>query len=86
MSITNMSVEDIYRVVSRVLRIPPEKITRELSIHKVDTWNSLTHIELVISIEERFDIQLSEDEIVAMTSIGEMIRILSDRSALAPKD
>jgi acyl carrier protein len=85
-NITHMLVEDLYKLVSDVLRIAPEKITRDLHIHEVDSWNSLTHIELVLAIEEKFNIQLSEDEIVAITSIGEMIRILTDRGALARTD
>jgi dTDP-4-amino-4,6-dideoxygalactose transaminase/acyl carrier protein len=77
------SVNTLYKVVSEVLRIPADKISSEMRIHKVDTWNSLTHIELVVTIEERFHIQLTEDEIVAMTSIGEVQRVLRDRGALS---
>jgi acyl carrier protein len=77
------SLSKLHQVISEVLRMPPERITSELSIHKVDTWNSLTHIELVVTVEESFHIQLTEDEIVAMTSIVEIERILSKRGVLA---
>jgi acyl carrier protein len=77
------SLKNLHQVISEVLRVPPDRITAEMSIHKVDTWNSLTHIELVVSIEERFHIQLTEDEIVAMTSIAEIQKILSNRGVLA---
>jgi acyl carrier protein len=77
------SLSKLQQVISEVLRVPPDKITPEMSIHKVDTWNSLTHIELVVTIEEKFHIQLTEDEIVAMTSIAEIQSILSSRGVLA---
>jgi acyl carrier protein len=77
------SVSRLHQVISEVLRMPPARITSELSIHKVDTWNSLTHIELVVTIEESFHVQLTEDEIVAMTSVAEIQRILSNRGVLA---
>jgi acyl carrier protein len=76
-------VNMLFQIISEVLRIPPDKIASELRIHEVDTWNSLTHIELVVVIEERFQIQLTEDEIVGMTSITEIQRILSNRGVLA---
>ncbi len=76
------SVDKLHQVISEVLRMPPDRIISAMSIHKVDTWNSLTHIELVVTIEERFHVQLTEDEIVAMTSIAEIERILSDRGVL----
>jgi acyl carrier protein len=77
------SLSKLHQVISEVLRVPADRITSEMSIHKVDTWNSLTHIELVVTIEEKFHIQLTEDEIVAMTSIAEIQRILSHRGVLA---
>jgi len=77
------SLKNLHQVISEVLRLPPDRITADMSIHKVDTWNSLTHIELVVTIEERFHIQLTEDEIVAMTSIAEVERILGSRGVLA---
>jgi len=78
-----LSVNSLRQVISEVLRIPQDKITTEIRIHEVDTWNSLTHIELVVTLEEKFQIQFTEDEIVAMTSIGEIQRTLKLRGVLA---
>jgi len=78
------SVNALHKIISEILRIAPGKITPDIGIHQLDTWNSLTHIELVISIEERFHIQLTADEIVAMTTIGGIQRILSERGMMTP--
>jgi acyl carrier protein len=72
----------LHELMSEVFRIPLDKITPDLRIHKVSTWNSLTHIELVVSIEEKFHIQLTADEIVAMTSVGDAERILKAKGVL----
>jgi acyl carrier protein len=76
------SVSLLYQIISEIFRIPLEEVTPEMAIHKVSAWNSLTHIELVVSIEEKFRIQLTQDEIVVMTSVGEAQRILSVRGVL----
>lgn len=73
----------LHQIVSEVLRIPPEKIAAKTRIHEVDTWNSLTHIEFVMTIEERFHVQLTEDEIASMTSIEQVQKVLSERGVLA---
>jgi acyl carrier protein len=78
-----LSVNSLQQVISDVLRIPQDKITPAIRIHELDTWNSLTHIELVVTLEERFQIQFTEDEIVAMTSIGDIQRTLRLRGVLA---
>jgi acyl carrier protein len=72
----------LFEVFSEVFRIPLDKITSDMRIHKVSTWNSLTHIELVVSLEEKFHIQLTEDEIVTMTSVGDAERVLKARGVL----
>ena len=77
------SLNALHQLVSEVLRIPADKISSETSIHRVETWNSLTHIELVVTFEERFHIQLTEDEIVSMTCIGEIERVLKNRGVPA---
>lgn len=78
------SVTTLYQVISEVLGIPADKITTGIRIHDVDTWNSLTHIELVVMIEDKFHVQLTEDEIVSMTSLGALQDILNKRGVLAP--
>jgi acyl carrier protein len=75
-------VTALYQIISEVFHVPIEKITPEMAIHKVSAWNSLTHIEFVLSVEERFHIQLTQDEIVTMTSVGEAHRVLTARGVL----
>ncbi len=72
-------MKKLTQILSDVLRIDESKITDDLAIHQSQAWNSLTHIELVLMIEEAFEIQLTEDEIVAMTSVREIKKVLHER-------
>jgi acyl carrier protein len=76
-------VDTLRDVIAEVLRIDVSKITPDLSIHQTATWNSLTHIELVVAIEDRFRIQLTEDEIVALTTVDKIEKTLAARGAIA---
>lgn len=68
-------------VIAEVLRLDPGKVRPEVAIHKVDAWNSLTHIELIVALEEKFDLQLTEDEIASMTTVAEIMRVVTSRGA-----
>lgn len=68
-------------LVAELLQIPAATITDDLAMKDVDAWDSLKHMELVVLMEERFDVQLTFDEIVAMQSVREIKRVLSERSA-----
>lgn len=73
------------RILSDILRIEEDKITPDMAIHETPTWNSLTHMELVIMIEDGFSVRLTEDEIVAMTCVDEIQKVLTARGVLAKK-
>lgn len=74
---------EIERVLAEVLQIPATMITDDLSMKDTEAWDSLKHMELIVSLEQSFDTQLSFDDIVAMKSVGEIKRVLRERSAVS---
>lgn len=70
------SVENLF---AEVLQIPSAAITDDLAMKDIDAWDSLKHMELVVSLEQRFELQLSFDEIVAMQSVDGIKIVLRGR-------
>jgi len=52
------------------------KLSRDTSPEDVARWDSLQHIALVRGIEETFQISLSMDEMMEMTTAGAIERLL----------
>ena len=75
--------EKIEGLLAEVLQVPAATITDELTMKDLDAWDSLKHMELVVSLEQNFDVQLSFDDIVAMQSVGAIKRVLRERSSLS---
>ena len=69
----------VENVLSEVLQMPVAAITDDLTMKDVDAWDSLKHMELIVALEQSFDIQLSFDEIVAMQSVSQIKRVLRER-------
>jgi acyl carrier protein len=42
-------------------------------------WDSLRHVSLVIGLESTFQVELSADEIKAMVTAADVLRLLKDR-------
>lgn len=74
--------ESVAGLLAEVLQIPVATVTDDLAMKDTDVWDSLKHMELVISLEHGFRIQLSFDEIIAMQSVGEIKRVLRERGVL----
>lgn len=71
--------EKVKVVLAEVLQVAPAIITDNLAMQDMDAWDSLKHMELIISIENTFGLQLSFDEIVKMQSVGNIKRVLEER-------
>ena len=70
-------------LLAEILQVPAAEITDALAMKDVESWDSLKHIELISSLEEAFNLQLTFDEIVGMQSVGEIKRVLKARGAAA---
>jgi acyl carrier protein len=75
--------QNVEQLVAEVLQVPPTMITDELTMQDIDVWDSLKHMELIVSLEEKFGLQLNFEEIVTMQSIGNIKRVLRARGALS---
>ena len=54
-------------------------ITPEMTANDVDGWDSLSHINLIVAIESKFNIRFSQKELVALKNIGDLLRSISSK-------
>lgn len=73
--------ERIHRVVADVFGIPRESVTAEMSPDTLPSWDSLSHINLVVALEAECGISLSPEDAMEMLSVGLIETILVERSA-----
>jgi acyl carrier protein len=68
--------EDIREIIGRNLMIDPARISDDLEYNSIPEWDSVAHMALVAAIEDAYDIMLDTDEIIAMSSVGQIREIL----------
>lgn len=56
---------------------PHENLSEHSSKQDIPSWDSLTHMDLVTTIEKHFEITLSMEDIVEMTSIKNIVEVLN---------
>ncbi|MCB0402899.1 MAG: acyl carrier protein [Flavobacteriales bacterium] len=62
--------EKINQILADTLKVPMEKTTEDLTMDDVNNWDSLTHMNLIVAIEDAFGIELSGDDIAEMISFN----------------
>ena len=72
----------ITQVMAVVLEVPIEQIDVASSPDTVGSWDSIKHMNLVIALEEEFDIEFTDSEIVEMMNFKLICNIvLSKKNA-----
>ena len=75
-------MEKLKAIMSKALRIPVEKIGDTATMKDVAGWDSLTHMDLILSIEQEFRVQLSGDDIADMQSVAMIMQVLQNHEAI----
>ena len=70
-----MTLETIvFEIIRRVVKIPAAKLNKDSGLGLVEGWDSLKHTELILQLENEFDISFDFHELDKITSVE---RILS---------
>lgn len=60
-------IEDrVKNVMSAVFGVPVDEFNDDASPHTVKGWDSLKHINLIVALEEDFNIQFDDEEISSL--------------------
>jgi acyl carrier protein len=53
----------------------------EMVADDVEEWDSLSHIRLILALEQAFDIRFTASEVGAMDNVGDLVRLIQAKKA-----
>jgi acyl carrier protein len=73
-----MTVKDrVFVIVSQVLNLPLEAVSETSSPQNIEAWDSLMHMSLILALEEEFQFQFSDEQILNIAQVADFLTILS---------
>lgn len=75
--------ERVHEIVAEQLRLEPSEVSQGSNVTELGA-DSLHIVEMVVAIEDEFDIDIPDDDAQSLTTVGAMVRYVEQR--LAPKD
>ena len=51
-----------------------------MSAEDVDEWDSLSHIRLVVAVEEMFSIRFDSSDVVELENVGQFVDLIGSKS------
>lgn len=71
--------ERVKQVMGDVLDLDPDSIDGDTTMDSVESWDSLTHINLCLSLEQDFQVSFTVPEMEAMLSYEDIVRVLAEK-------
>jgi acyl carrier protein len=79
------SQEAIYTALTEIFNdvfmVDDMKLTPSLSAKDVAGWDSFKQIEIMVSVEERFNIKLNTREIDSLKNVGDLADVIAKKTA-----
>jgi acyl carrier protein len=77
--------EQVQGIASDLFGVPASQISRESSMESIESWDSTQHLNLVLALEERFNIQFSPEEMEQMRNIGSTVKLVENKLENRPR-
>jgi len=67
----------VAEIIRRTFRCPNAAISRETTALDIDGWDSLSHTELMLELEERFGVELPAERMFELKDVGELTDLIA---------
>lgn len=78
-----MTSEEIYSQLTEIFQDvfdePNLVPTAEMSAKDVDGWDSFNHINLILSVEQRFGIKFKTTELESLQNVGHLVSLIQSK-------
>jgi acyl carrier protein len=76
--------KELREIMAARLGLPPEQLVPEARLVDDLGLDSLDAVELAISVERKFDIEVPEEELTKLKTVADMIALVESRMKQAP--
>ena len=69
---TELNFKDLQELAGEILGVEPEKVQLNVSFARDLAADSLDLVELIAAVEDKYDVELSEEQLEAMKNVGDL--------------
>ena len=75
-----MVLEKVKKILMDQLDVEEEKVTADASITEDLGADSLDFVDLVMSLEEEFDVEIPDDQVENIKTVGDIVKYIEDNA------
>jgi acyl carrier protein len=78
---TKLVFKELQELAGEILGVDPDQVQLDKSFAKDLAADSLDLVELIAAIEDKYDVELPDDELERMKTIGDLWKFLEQKTA-----
>ena len=75
-----MPTDKLIDLISSILEISPSIVNENLSSESCPNWDSMNHLQLILALEEVYNIKIEDDDALNLLSYKEIKDFISTKS------
>ncbi|HYW24453.1 MAG TPA: acyl carrier protein [Terriglobales bacterium] len=78
---TELDFKELQELAAEILGVDPEQVQMDVSFARDLAADSLDLVELIAAVEDKYDVELPEEELERMKNVGDLWAFLEDKAA-----
>lgn len=78
-----LEFRELQDLAAEILGVDPDRVQMDVSFQRDLAADSLDLVELIAAVEDKYDVELPEEELEQMKKISDLWKVLTERSPLA---
>ncbi len=75
----------IQDIIATSLEQPDLQVTMRTRAEDVVGWDSFNHVNIIVAIEDRFNLEFKSGEVEKMRGVGDLVQLLEQKLSKATK-
>ncbi|MEO1043710.1 MAG: acyl carrier protein [Pseudomonadota bacterium] len=73
---------EVRAIVASNIDMEVEEVTRSTAMDDIELWDSVAHVDITFALEEKYEIELTQEETEEMNSVQEILSVLERKLKL----
>jgi len=78
---SELDFRELQELAAEILGVEPEQVQLNVSFARDLAADSLDLVELIAAVEDKYDVELPEEELEQMKNVGDLWKFLEERTA-----
>ena len=74
-----MIADELKKVILNALNLESWDIRDDTMAHEIPGWDSLTHINVILAVENHFGVSFKSREVLALKNLGDLQRLVDTK-------